>query len=107
MAERKIPEGSVVGSKSSSVASHALNVLNLASGDNHLSYLAASHESKPNDHLSNLPFRRGSESPTEEANWVEHNEPGVYITLSSLPGGGREIKRVRFRYRHCIFISLS
>ncbi|KAJ8628589.1 hypothetical protein MRB53_021912 [Persea americana] len=100
VAERKIPEGSVVGSKSSSVASHALNVLNLASGDNHLSYLAASHDSKPNDHLSNLPFRRGSESPTEEADWVEHDERGVYITLSSLPGGGMEIKRVRFSRKH-------
>lgn len=107
MAERRIPEGSVVGSQPSSIASHVLNILNLASGDNHRSYLAASHESKPNDHLSNLPFCRGSNSPTEEAEWVEHDETGVYITLSSLPGGGKEIKRVRFRYRHNIYIFFS
>lgn len=30
--------------------------------------------------------------------WVEHGEPGVYITLTSLPGGAKDLKRVRFRY---------
>jgi hypothetical protein len=33
-----------------------------------------------------------------EAEWVEQDEPGVYITLTSLLGGGRDLKRVRFRY---------
>eukprot|EP00250_Pteridium_aquilinum_P019088 c24287_g2_i1 orf=404-3793(+) len=28
--------------------------------------------------------------------WVEQDEPGVYITLVSLPSGGRDLKRVRF-----------
>ncbi|KAJ6754999.1 INACTIVE PHOSPHOLIPASE C-LIKE PROTEIN 2 [Salix purpurea] len=32
-----------------------------------------------------------------EAEWVEQNEPGVYITLTSLPGGVKDLKRVRFR----------
>lgn len=32
------------------------------------------------------------------AEWVEQDEPGVYITLSTLPGGMRDLKRVRFRY---------
>lgn len=31
--------------------------------------------------------------------WVEQVEPGVYITLTALPGGGKDLKRVRFRYR--------
>lgn len=30
--------------------------------------------------------------------WVEQDEPGVYITLVSLPGGVKDLKRVRFRY---------
>lgn len=30
--------------------------------------------------------------------WVEQDEPGVYITLVSLPGGIKDLKRVRFRY---------
>ncbi|KAM0026657.1 putative brevis radix (BRX) domain, protein BREVIS RADIX [Helianthus debilis subsp. tardiflorus] len=31
-----------------------------------------------------------------ENEWVEQVEPGVYITVKSLPGGLRELKRVRF-----------
>ncbi|CAO1940962.1 unnamed protein product [Urochloa humidicola] len=31
-----------------------------------------------------------------EAEWVEQDEPGVYITLTALPGGARDLKRVRF-----------
>lgn len=33
-----------------------------------------------------------------EAEWVEQDEPGVYITIRALPGGTRELRRVRFRY---------
>ncbi|GAB4831743.1 hypothetical protein Ancab_005755 [Ancistrocladus abbreviatus] len=31
--------------------------------------------------------------------WVEQDEPGVYITLMSLPGGVKDLKRVRFSRR--------
>ncbi|KAG2712831.1 hypothetical protein I3843_04G135200 [Carya illinoinensis] len=31
-----------------------------------------------------------------EAEWVEQDEPGVYITIKALPGGKRELRRVRF-----------
>ncbi|KAL3684617.1 hypothetical protein R1sor_002639 [Riccia sorocarpa] len=37
----------------------------------------------------------GREERTE-TEWVEQDEPGVYITLTSLPGGGKDLKRVRF-----------
>lgn len=30
--------------------------------------------------------------------WVEQDEPGVYITFVTLPGGLKDLKRVRFRY---------
>lgn len=30
--------------------------------------------------------------------WIEQDEPGVYITIRTLPGGARELRRVRFRY---------
>lgn len=33
-----------------------------------------------------------------ESEWVEQDEPGVYITIRALPGGARELRRVRFRY---------
>lgn len=39
-----------------------------------------------------------------ENEWVEQDEPGVYITLTSLPGGSKDLKRVRFRY---VFITLT
>lgn len=32
----------------------------------------------------------------QETEWVEQDEPGVYITLTTLPGGGKDLKRVRF-----------
>ncbi|XP_017979256.1 PREDICTED: protein Brevis radix-like 2 isoform X1 [Theobroma cacao] len=31
-----------------------------------------------------------------ETEWVEQDEPGVYITIRALPGGTRELRRVRF-----------
>ncbi|KAK9022674.1 hypothetical protein V6N11_002921 [Hibiscus sabdariffa] len=31
-----------------------------------------------------------------ETEWVEQDEPGVYITIRTLPGGTRELRRVRF-----------
>jgi len=33
-----------------------------------------------------------------EAEWVEQDEPGVYITIRQLADGTRELRRVRFRY---------
>ncbi|CAI9781301.1 unnamed protein product [Fraxinus pennsylvanica] len=38
---------------------------------------------------------RESDSRNENE-WVEQDEPGVYITLTSLPGGLKDLKRVRF-----------
>ncbi|XP_024393986.1 PH, RCC1 and FYVE domains-containing protein 1 [Physcomitrium patens] len=31
-----------------------------------------------------------------ETEWVEQDEPGVYITLTALPEGGKDLRRVRF-----------
>lgn len=33
-----------------------------------------------------------------ETEWVEQDEPGVYITIRQLADGTRELRRVRFRY---------
>ncbi|PKI57756.1 hypothetical protein CRG98_021823, partial [Punica granatum] len=32
----------------------------------------------------------------KDIEWVEQDEPGVYITFTALPGGGKDLKRVRF-----------
>ena len=33
-----------------------------------------------------------------QAEWIEEDEPGVYITIRQLVDGTRELRRVRFRY---------
>ncbi|XAR73358.1 hypothetical protein NMG60_11007304 [Bertholletia excelsa] len=44
--------------------------------------------------------RNGSRTKEGDAHndseWVEQDEPGVYITLTSLPGGVKDLKQVRF-----------
>jgi hypothetical protein len=42
--------------------------------------------------------RQSDAASCQEAEWVEQDEPGVYITLTALPGGATDLKRVRFRY---------
>lgn len=37
-----------------------------------------------------------SNASDQEREWVEEDEPGVYITVRALPGGIRELRRVRF-----------
>lgn len=45
------------------------------------------------DHSGELSISNASDMETE---WVEQDEPGVYITIRALPGGARELRRVRF-----------
>ncbi|KAF5733632.1 putative Ran GTPase binding protein [Tripterygium wilfordii] len=43
---------------------------------------------------------RSTKAETSQGDeWVEQDEPGVYITLVALPGGGKDLKRVRFSRR--------
>ncbi|KAK8676036.1 hypothetical protein V6N13_034090 [Hibiscus sabdariffa] len=37
-----------------------------------------------------------SNASDTETEWVEQDEPGVYLTIRALPGGSRELRRVRF-----------
>ncbi|XP_057752971.1 protein Brevis radix-like 4 isoform X1 [Arachis stenosperma] len=52
-----------------------------------------SSSSREVDHSGELSMSNASDLETE---WVEQDEPGVYITIRALPGGKRELKRVRF-----------
>ncbi|KAL8122356.1 PH, RCC1 and FYVE domains-containing protein 1-like [Apium graveolens] len=49
---------------------------------------------------SEATIRNGSKTKESdsrnESEWVEQDEPGVYITLTSLSGGVKDLKRVRF-----------
>ncbi|OAY36447.1 protein Brevis radix-like 2 [Manihot esculenta] len=54
---------------------------------------ARSSLSREADHSGELSISNASDM---EAEWVEQDEPGVYITIRALPGGTRELRRVRF-----------
>ncbi|KAF8654459.1 hypothetical protein HU200_061645 [Digitaria exilis] len=45
---------------------------------------------------SGEPSASVSNASDQEREWVEEDEPGVYITIRALPGGIRELRRVRF-----------
>lgn len=49
---------------------------------------------------SDITARNGTRTKDSETRndteWVEQDEQGVYITLTSLPGGAKDLKRVRF-----------
>lgn len=64
------------------------------------------HDSQSENNLTSKSLVNGHRRQNEKAERVVQDEPGVYLTLSSLPGGGNELKRVRFRYmNHECFIS--
>ncbi|XP_050234978.1 protein Brevis radix-like 2 [Mercurialis annua] len=54
---------------------------------------ARTSSSRDADHSGELSISNASDMETE---WVEQDEPGVYITIRALPGGTRELRRVRF-----------
>ncbi|XP_051147914.1 protein Brevis radix-like 2 [Andrographis paniculata] len=53
----------------------------------------SSSSSRGIDHSGELSVSNASDGESE---WVEQDEPGVYITIRSLPSGARELRRVRF-----------
>ncbi|KAJ4824781.1 Protein Brevis radix-like 4 [Turnera subulata] len=52
-----------------------------------------SSSSREADRSEDMSISNASDMETE---WVEQDEPGVYITIRALPGGKRELRRVRF-----------
>ncbi|KAG9142959.1 hypothetical protein Leryth_006229 [Lithospermum erythrorhizon] len=57
-----------------------------------------SHNRVGHGEPTRIPGRVKEGDSRNENEWVEQDEPGVYITLTSLPGGAKDLKRVRFRY---------
>ncbi|KAI3711968.1 hypothetical protein L1987_70517 [Smallanthus sonchifolius] len=53
----------------------------------------SSSSGEGDDHSGELSVSNASDLETE---WVEQDEPGVYITIRALPGGKHELRRVRF-----------
>ncbi|XP_043706595.1 PH, RCC1 and FYVE domains-containing protein 1-like isoform X2 [Telopea speciosissima] len=94
MAER-VSEGSTARIRSGSTAMQTASIPSPIINESRLSSLN-SPELESNG-LSVDPLScNGTKTQTDPAEWVVQDEPGVYITVSSLPGGGRELKRARF-----------
>ncbi|KAG4185905.1 hypothetical protein ERO13_A08G009900v2 [Gossypium hirsutum] len=69
----------------------------LSNGSNTTGNRSTSHTKQCHSEPATKSGGRSKESePRNESEWVEQDEPGVYITLTSLPGGAKDLKRVRF-----------
>ncbi|KAI4308171.1 hypothetical protein L6164_031273 [Bauhinia variegata] len=69
----------------------------LSNGSSTISNRSASHNKPSQPDATNRNGSRTKESESRgEPEWVEQDEPGVYITLTALPGGVIDLKRVRF-----------
>ncbi|XP_061997844.1 PH, RCC1 and FYVE domains-containing protein 1-like isoform X2 [Rosa rugosa] len=77
-----------------SIASNSLVVSNAS---RILSSLASNPTEVANSEATTRHKNRGTKAETTNGDeWVEQDEPGVYITLVSLPTGVKDLKRVRF-----------
>lgn len=104
MADR-VPEASLISRNYGS--GYTSDSPKLQSIDNTTSNLLPSQLSESNGNLSNPVACNGNNTLSEKVEWVEQAEPGVYFSISSLPGGDKCLRRVCFRYgkplTHVIF----
>ncbi|OMO51171.1 Zinc finger, FYVE-type [Corchorus capsularis] len=69
----------------------------LSNGSNTASTRSSGHNKQGHTETATKSGGRTKEGESRNENeWVEQDEPGVYITLTSLPGGAKDLKRVRF-----------
>ncbi|XP_019455940.1 PREDICTED: uncharacterized protein LOC109356831 isoform X2 [Lupinus angustifolius] len=74
-----------------------LNNQPLSNGSSTISNRSVGHNKQSQSDATNRNGSRMKDSDSRnETEWVEQDESGVYITLTSLPGGVIELKRVRF-----------
>ncbi|XP_039034310.1 PH, RCC1 and FYVE domains-containing protein 1-like isoform X2 [Hibiscus syriacus] len=68
----------------------------LSNGSTTLSNRSSSHNKQGLEPATKSGGRTKEGESRNGNEWVEQDEPGVYITLTSLPGGAKDLKRVRF-----------
>lgn len=83
------------GLQSRAVAAPVRAANRATDGDSNGSTEAAHRSEEGSRAAGSNAFSENAREP--ESDWVEQDEPGVYITLTALPGGGKDLKRVRFR----------
>jgi len=82
------PEADLTGSNTQLLSNGSSTVSNRSTGQN---------KQGQSDSTNRNGSRTKDSESRSETEWVEQDEPGVYITLTSLPGGVIDLKRVRFR----------
>ncbi|KAJ8423933.1 hypothetical protein Cgig2_032947 [Carnegiea gigantea] len=80
-------------------ASSSLNRLVLSNGSGTPSNRSSAQSRVVSSEATRNSSRSRQGEPHPESEWVEQDEPGVYITFVSLPGGIKDLKRVRFSRR--------
>ena len=102
---QRLPEGNNANSSPEFYVGTTTNIPNQSLDGSHITNIVTpdteSDSNAPNQVLPN-----GHKAQSTKGEWVVQDEPGVYISLSSLPGGGHELKRVRFRYL-CLLSSIN
>ena len=88
-------EGNKASCKSDSHFGQSSGSTNNVSHDDHVTSLP---KSESNMTCMDAILNNGANTEPDKAEYVVQEEPGVYITLRSLAGGGNELRRVRFRY---------
>ncbi|XP_031251112.1 PH, RCC1 and FYVE domains-containing protein 1-like isoform X1 [Pistacia vera] len=98
MAERN-PEESTTSLTSGLLAKHISSVQSMLPKES-TKAITKSPEGESNTSSVSQTLSHRTKAKTEKAEWVVQDETGVYITLSSISGGGTELKRVRFSRKH-------
>lgn len=94
---QRLPEGHDADLSTDSYVETTNRIVDQSIDESHMTnMITPKNESRGNAEKVVLP--NGATTQSGKAEWVVQDEPGVYVSLSSLPGGGNELKRVRFRY---------
>lgn len=96
----KTQEVPLANCRSNSIAGHTNNTLNMISNNESQTTSLTPRESESNGNSDNTVVSnktKATESKeSKKSERVVQDEPGVYVTLSPLPGGHNELRRVRF-----------
>ncbi|KAI4314181.1 hypothetical protein L6164_027116 [Bauhinia variegata] len=94
---QKLPEGHIA---CSSPDFHiGTRMQNHSTDENHITNIITL-EAGSDSNAANPMLPNGAKTPSGKSEWMVQDEPGVYISLITLPGGDNELKRVRFSRRH-------
>ncbi|XP_045803504.1 PH, RCC1 and FYVE domains-containing protein 1-like isoform X1 [Trifolium pratense] len=96
---QRLPEGHNADSSTDSYVETSNRIVDQSLDESHLTNIITAKNERSSD-TENMVFPNGTTTQSGKAELVVQDEPGVYVSLSSLPGGGNELKRVRFSRRH-------